>query len=91
MFAQLLSICLSVCPVLSLTSKNNQERKKGSSCSKTNGETVGIDSSRRKPRGIENKIKIFPPSLPTFSSSSFLPLTYDGHALSMLCGTAAAG
>jgi len=29
-------------------------------------------------------------SLPTFSSSSFLPLTYDGHALSMLCGTAAA-
>jgi len=29
-------------------------------------------------------------SSPTFSSSSFLPLTYDEHALLMLYGTAAA-
>jgi len=69
-------------------SKTNQDpRKKDNS----NRETIGVDSSHRKPRGIENKIKISPPSLPTFSSSSFLLLTYDAHALSMLYGTVAAG
>ena len=74
-------------------SKYNQEarKKKDSSCSTTNGETVGIDGRRRKPRGIKNKIKICPPSLLISSSSSFLPLTYDAHALLMLYGTAATG
>ena len=74
-------------------SKDNQDvrKKKRLSCSTSNGKAIGTDSCRGKPRGIENKIKISPPSSPTFSSSSFLPLTYDEHALLMLYGTAAAG
>jgi len=73
-------------------SKDNQDvRKKDNSRSTSNGKAIGTDSCRGKPRGIENKIKICPPSSLTFSSSSFLPLTYDKHALLMLYGTAAAG